>query len=124
MNDKYAENWEEYRRIRSCEIRAILSFIIAPFLLIPACCFIFGANIPHFISLVIYGTELVLFFCCAYYAVRLRAFPCPRCGNWFDGQFSMGSVREECQYCTLPKWANSDDNEEGILKDQEMRTMQ
>jgi hypothetical protein len=98
MND-YAQDWKRYRRL-------VLYWVI-----------IFAAYIPVvWITYVtferLFKTDAEFpyvagFWACLWVAsfIRICAFPCPRCGKCFIGEWWFGnfSMRRNCAYCSLQR---------------------
>jgi len=106
MNDKYAPRWAEYRRISRYAAIAFTGFIAIPFLIVAVFALLLRfslAQLPTDISDLapIVGAAFMLV--AMAFVWRLYTWTCPRCGERF------GWRHEECQHCSLPKWANGDD---------------
>ena len=116
MASKYADSWAEYKRFGRYELFAAVGMLLTPILF-------FSIELLLKVNLPVYFVEVILFSAVAYFHYFRYIWPCPRCGEMFNGRFGIGGIREECQYCALPKWAN-DDGDAPTLKDNETRQME
>jgi hypothetical protein len=114
MEGKYAENWAKYKRLAGYELFAVVGIVLIPLLLLPI---LFLLNLSWPLDPVI----VVLFFAAAYFHYCRYIWPCPRCGERFNGRFGIGGIREKCQNCALPKWANDDEDDESTLNENDTR---
>ena len=108
MEGKYAASWAEYKRLARYELFAVVGIVLIPILFLPVLSLL---NLSWPLELVAF----VLFLAAAYFHYCRYIWPCPRCGEPFNGRLGIGGIREECQNCALPKWANDDEDDESTL---------
>jgi hypothetical protein len=115
MKDKYAESWAKYRRFGRYELYAAVGMLLIPILFFPIVFLLKTGRPFEFLG-------PVLLLVVGYFHYCRYVWPCPRCGKPFNGRFGIGGIREECQYCALPKWANDDEDDDATLNENDART--
>jgi hypothetical protein len=99
----YEQEWRDYRQIRNTFLVLFVSYVPV--------CFTFG-----FVSVRLFNTVMPAFVVAALWmvllafnGVRLNAWRCPNCGEWFSGTwwYNWGFLARRCVHCGLPKYANN-----------------
>jgi hypothetical protein len=105
MEGKYSASWAEYKRLARYELLAVVGIVLIPILLLPVLSLL-KLRWPLELAVFVLFLAVVYFHYCRY------VWQCPRCGEQFNGRLGIGGIREECQNCALPKWANDDEDDE------------
>lgn len=97
----YTEAWNEYRRYR----RDLLLVWVGYIPVVGAIAAISGRLFHTFIPAMIAVAAWMLLFIFA--GVRYQTFRCPRCGEWFAGDwwYSLSFLARKCVHCGLPKFS-------------------
>ncbi|MGA7243316.1 MAG: hypothetical protein WBX19_09050 [Terracidiphilus sp.] len=106
MKDESIQALNEYRRIRKTELYALAIFLLFPFVIFPVLGFLLRFQSFSFLirlGMIPFLCELTLLITIGHCEYLQYVWECPRCGTPF------GRKREECQNCSLPKWATEND---------------
>jgi len=98
----YEEDWREYKRIRNTFLLAFVTYVPACFVVGVTSMKLLGTFTPGFVAAALWMILLV------FNGIRLNAWPCPRCGEWFSGTwwYNLGFLARRCVHCGLTKYGN------------------
>jgi hypothetical protein len=96
----YTEGWKKYRRI---EWSLVSVFLGPPLIyLVGKVTRLLGVN-SEILGAVVLSAWFVFFIVSA---IRFQTFSCPRCGEWFSGNwwYNLSCFARKCVHCGLPKY--------------------
>lgn len=91
--------WDDYRRRRRLFWFAFLGYVPVVGVVGSSLSWIVGSDLPAI------AVALAWMVFSAFAGVRMKAFPCPRCGKpFFLGPFFQNPLTQRCVHCRWPKW--------------------